>query len=333
MPRHAILRLLETFFRHPVLHLIPLIAFLALGGWYASSQEETYQAGGVVLVDDQTLLSSLTGLRGSEAGLETPAQYTSNQLNALLQTDTFVLAVAKVAGVGDATTLTGDDLQEVRQSLGSWATGRDLVYVWSEHANPQVARDLADASIRSLIDWKIDSELTDSVAAEDFLSPVTERYREELVAAREALADYLRENPAPGEDDRPAVEQVAIENLEMAVTDAEVRYTEALSNEEAARLAAAQAESDIRNQLRLLDAPTVPTAPETSLRNLAVALLAFLAVGAMLSIASIVVGTLADRTLRFREDIDRLGLETLAQIPSPGKNERKNERRPVSALP
>jgi hypothetical protein len=328
MPSHAIVRLLESFFRHPLLHLLPLVAFATLGGWHVSSQQETYRSGGVLLVADQTLLSSLTGLRGGESGWETPAQFTSGQLNTLLQSDTFVIGVAERAGVGDATTLTGDDVQELRDSLGSWGTGRDLVHVWAEHEDPRTAQRLADATIQRLIHWRVDNEVSDSVAAEAFLAPIRERYAEELAAARAALADYLRDT-APREGDRSAVEQAMIKDLTVALTDAEMRYAGALADEETARLAAATAESDVQSQLQVLDAPTLPTAPETSLRTLAVAFAAFIVVGLILSLASIAVGMLSDRTVRFREDVDRLGVELLAQIP----NLANRSRRHLNSLP
>jgi hypothetical protein len=321
MPRHAILRLLDGLFRHPVLHLLPLIGFAMLGTWYVTHQPDMYRSGGVVLVDDQTLLASLTGIRGIDTGWETPAQYTSGQLNALLQTDAFVLGVAVDARLGDPLTLKADDLRRLRGSLGSSSTGRDLLYVWAEHTEPETAKELADATIQRLIDWRLDSKLSDSASAEDFLSPIRARYREELSAARQELADFLAADREA--DGRAGSDDLALEELRMAVTAAQVRYSEAFAKEETARLSAAQAESDIRNQLQVLDAPTVPESPQTSLRNLAVALLAFLAVGAMLSLASIALSVLADPTVRFREDVEYFGVEVLAEVAAtPGSGGR-----------
>ncbi len=267
-------------------------------------------------MEDQTLLSSLTDVRGAEGGYQTPATYTSRHLNALLQTDAFVSAVAERAGFGTAATLAPEHHRMMRSSIGSWEAGENLVHVWSTHEDPEVAREFAAATIESLIQWQIDAEVGQSTAAEGFLEPLTDQYREDLAAAREALASYLRANPVPADADRPEAEQLTIDGLAAEVSDAGARYTDALAKEESARLATAQVESDVRNRLQLVDAPETPPSPESGLKTSVVVLAVFLATGALLSAAAVVVGAVVDPSLRFPAEVRRrLGVDVLAVLP------------------
>lgn len=315
----AVLRLLDSLFRHKFLAVLPFVLFGVLGVLYVNSQDPEYKTHGVILVEDRTLLSSITGVRGAEGGYQTPATYTSRQLNAILQTDAFVAAIAERSGLGEAATLEPDDYRMVRSSIGSWEAGENLVHVWSAHEDPELAQRFAEATIDSLIQWQIDAEVGQSTAAQGFLEPLTEQYRADLAAARDALEEYLQANPAPKDGDRPVSEQLVIDGLTAEVSDAKNRYTDALPKEEAARLATAQAESDVRNRLQLIDAPETPVEPESRLKTSVMVLAVFLATGAMLSAAAVVGGALVDQTLRFPAEIKRrLNVDVLAVLPEAG---------------
>ena len=316
MPSHALLRLLDSFFRHPVLYLLPLVLFALLGAFVVVNQETEYRSDGVVFVEDRTFLSSLTEVRGAEGGYQTPAGYTSGQLNSLLQTDAFLAAVVEQSGLADPATLAPADYEQLRSSLGSWEAGENLMHVWAAHQQPEVAHGLAGATIESLIQWQIDADISQSSAAEGFLNPLTDRYREDLAAARESLEEYLQSHPAPEDGERPASQQLVIDGLTAEVSDANARYTDALGKEESARLATAQAESDVRNRLKVIDEPKVPVSPQGSLRTSAITLALFLMIGTVLSLGAIVAGAVVDPSLRFPSDVERrLGVDVVASLP------------------
>lgn len=313
MPHYALTRLLDTYFRRPVLYVLPVVLFALVGGWYVASQEPEYSAYGVLNVEDATFLSTLTQVRGAEIGYNTPAGYYSAQFNSLLQTDAFVSKTLERAGLR----LDAVERREMRSMLGALASGDKLMHVWANHNDPQTAQELSQALIDTMIQWEIDTEIAQSSAAEGFLSPLTERYRTEVEDAHRQLEDYLLANPPPEGGTRPGSQQVVIDSLTAEISDANARYADAIAKEESARLATAQAEADVRNRFQILDPPETPKAPRNGLRAMVVGWLVFVAVGGVISVGLIAAATLLDTTVRDPRDLERrLGLPVLAVLPT-----------------
>lgn len=314
MSNHVVLRLLDSFFRHKWLHILPVVVFTALGAWYVSSRAVEYQASGVLLVEDETLLTSLTNVGGDGNNLwQSPAERAANQVNSLLQTKSFAGDVARNAGTSDATQ---PDVIGIQRSVGAFAAGENLVHVWSNDTDPQVARAKAAAAIDTLIEFRISSAVGDGTAAEGALDPLTEQYRDDLTAARKALDEYLNENPSPADATRPPNEQFRIDQLSSTVATAEARYTDALQKEESARLTAEQAENAIRDRFKIVDQPEVPTVPQGRMRTRLLSLAVFMVVGAIVTAASIVLGAVLDQSVRYPLDItSRLDVKVLGVVP------------------
>ena len=95
-----VLRLLETFFRRWVLYLVPMVIFLGLGLMSVTGTKDTYVSTGVVYVDDESLLASITGVGSpSGQGYQTPAEVISEQMSSAFQTDGLVRSLAEQAGM------------------------------------------------------------------------------------------------------------------------------------------------------------------------------------------------------------------------------------------
>lgn len=314
MSKYVVLRLLDSFFRHKLLHVLPIVAFTALGVWHVGTQEVEYQAKGVLLVEDETLLTSLTNVGGDGNGFQAPSNRVSTEVNALLQTDAFVSSVASGAGIGSDPP--PERIERIQASIGSYPVGENLVHIWSNDIDPERARAKAAATIESLIQFQIDTAVGDSAAAEGVLDPLTAQYRDDLTAARQALADYLREHPVSDEGARPSNEQFRVDQLTAALTKADVRYSDALEKEESARLAKTQAESAIQGRFQVVDEPQVPSSPVGRLRTRALALAVFLLVGGIMTAASIVLGAVLDQSVRYPLDVTtRLGVKVLGVVP------------------
>ena len=101
LTQRMLLRLLETFFRHPILHLLPLVIFVALGMFTAFSAEKTFRSVGVLNATSGTLLSEITD-NNPAFGLETTASNTSSQIDQLLGTSAFLGDVIERAGMTTA---------------------------------------------------------------------------------------------------------------------------------------------------------------------------------------------------------------------------------------
>lgn len=323
MPRYVTLRLLDSFFRHWLLYLVPVVLVTGLGVLSIRDQPSSFRSTGTFYVEGETYLSALTAVRGGgDIGYQTPAGYYGGQLQGLLQTDAFIADIAERAGVDRALYRTNDEmLDQVRQMVGVTPAGDNLMLVWAEHPEAAVAHRLADTLVDGFIQWQIDSDVNASMAAQGFFDGLLDTYQEDLLAAQQALDVYLRDNPVPPDvEDRPLAQQIAIDRLQGDVTVAEQRYVTARAKEEDARLATAQTESDVRQRLRLVDEPVEPGHPESMLLQSLMVVVLFGAMGTMLTTAAVVLGTLADRSVRHPLEVkQRLGLELLAVVPDGGR--------------
>ena len=95
------LRLVGSFFRRPLLYLLPLILMLALGVFTAARQTKQYESSGVLNATSGTLLTELTGATPS-FGYESVAGVTARNLQQLLTTDAFVDDLIRRAGLTTA---------------------------------------------------------------------------------------------------------------------------------------------------------------------------------------------------------------------------------------
>ncbi len=104
--------------------------------------------------------------------------------------------------------------------------------------------------------------------------------------------------------------------------------------DESARLAASQAEVNARQSFYVVDAPTVPTEPTTSLRKSALRASVFVLVGLIFSIIMVIGGALLDRTLTLPLDVQLdLGLPVMAVIPNLTPRRNWNAGRGDGQLP
>ncbi|MDV7397508.1 Wzz/FepE/Etk N-terminal domain-containing protein, partial [Arthrospira platensis SPKY1] len=98
MLRLVTLRILESYFQHRWLYFLPLVLMIGLGAYYAFDAKPTYTAKGVLYVETQSYLASLTNVSGTgsdPAWWKTPAQVTNEEIGELLQTDAFVRAIIR----------------------------------------------------------------------------------------------------------------------------------------------------------------------------------------------------------------------------------------------
>ncbi|MCP5099985.1 MAG: lipopolysaccharide biosynthesis protein [Chloroflexi bacterium] len=322
MVRLVLLRLLESYFRHRWLYFIPVVLLTAAGIASELLKEEKYIAGGVLYVQQESFLATLTSVRDSSVSWwETPAEATVDEIVDLLQTDAFMRAV-----VGNTDLETNMDLGQMaidetidkaRESIWVNSNGENQITINAAHVDAQIAYQLVNATIDNYIQWKINTDRSESEVAQLFFDELTEQYRTELELVRDELERYLIENPTPLRGDRPEAEQLEIERLQAELQLAGTRYARALEKDENAQLAIAQTESDVRQSYFLLDAPRIPNDPATSLKDMAINLIIFTAVGALLSAIGISGSAILDRSFRFPIDVTHIvDLPVLATVPN-----------------
>jgi len=319
MVRIAILRLLESYFRHRWLYLLPLLIFIVAGAIYVSTVERKYVSGGILYVQNDSYLGSLTSVRDSNFSWLTPAQTTSAQISDLLQTDSFVRSLIEDTRLESKMSL-GDQvvfetIDEVRNAFWLYTIGDNQVGIQAFHENPQVALELSSAAVDRYIQWQINLDRVQSGAAEDFMADLIVTYEADLEVARSELTEYLMAHPAPLRGDRPELEQLEINRIQGKIQLAGQRYSSALEREESARLATAQAEADIRQTYFIVDAPLLPKNPNISLRQLAMSGMVFVVVGIIFSSVGIAGSALLDNSFRFPVDVHHvLDLPVLSMV-------------------
>ena len=335
MVRLVILRTLESYFRHRWLYILPVVLMMIAASVYLLLSKPTYIAKGVIFVQSESFLASLTSVRDSGYSWQTPAQTATNEFEELIQTDAFVRSMVSTTDLESEmlkdSTEVKELFEEIRKSVWLEPLGDSQIRVNAEYEEPIIAQQLVNGSIETYIQWKINSDMSESQAAQSFFTDLVGIYKEDLDLARENMNIYLVSHPVPLREDRPDTEKLEIERLQAEVDLAASRYANALDKDEEARLATAQAENDVRQNYVLVDAPTIPEKPGTSLKDTVISIAIFIILGIMLSFIAIVGGALLDRSLLFPIDVHYgLHLAVLTEIPdntSPKSSKLRRKRK------
>jgi uncharacterized protein involved in exopolysaccharide biosynthesis len=318
-PSHrTVERLLDSFFRRPVLCLLPFVLFTALGLQSAADFEQRYESSGVMGVSNRTLLANLAGVSEDAFSWETPAQITSRSINELLGTDAFTATVASGAGLGPALEEGAVTHAEVRSAVGAVPIGTSLVQIKASTLEPQVAMRLVGSVIESFRQSVIEADSGQSTAATEFFDQLVQTYQGEVQAARAALEQHLI-GPG-GDDDATAVDRTERARLDADLDLATERYADAVKNSEDARLANQQAQADINQRLRVVDPPELPGSPESVLKAQVLRVGMFAMAGLLLSLALVGLRAVLDHSIRSVGDVRaRLGKPLLAVVPDAGR--------------
>jgi uncharacterized protein involved in exopolysaccharide biosynthesis len=316
--RQVVLRLLDTFFRHFWLYLLPVVALGAVGVWAATSTQDSYQSFGTMRIETNALVGELTGIQSDPGfGWLTPAAATSEAFNALLRTETFVDDVASAARLEEAIENGTITTAEIRGSLAIYPDGARLVKVQASNRQPDVTYRLANAAMAAYIRAVVENEASDSRVAVEFLQQKLPDYRAAVAAAEKAFRTWLAEHPPPEDgSERPEDELVEVGRLQGAIDSRQLRLTEAQQNIEQAELAVEQSSAEVEQRLQVIDPPQEPTAPQPKMKKAVMTVAMALVVGCFLAVAGVVIGTILDRTIRFPGDVkERLGVRMLAVVP------------------
>ena len=326
MNKRVVRRLLETFFRRWWLYLVPLTLFSLMGVAKAMQAESGYRSVGVVDVSKGTLLSQLSSVRGENFGYETPASATARTISSLLRTDRFIQSVAETAGVTGALERGQLTALGLRGRIFAAPSGDTLLEIAAVTDNPTLSARLVQATIDSFIEYEVATDVSDSRAAESFFDTQVKVYMRAVDDAEEALTAYADAHPGGPLNERPLDEQIEIERLTSAVTEAQANLTAAEQKTEEARLATDQSTSDVKQRLRIIDEPQIATAPEPRLKQAVLTVAFFMCVGLLVTVGAVVLGSITDRSIRSAEDVEQLlALPLLAVVPE-AKSARRRGR-------
>ncbi len=320
MDRTFIARVLESYFRHRWLNLVPL--FLMVVGavvWLAVSKPE-YTSRGVVYVQGGTLLASLTADSNSPTGWSTAAKATSDDLNSLLQSDSFVRAVISQSNLepemSKGPRVADQTVKKVREAVWTETLGHNMVLIGAVYTSPTIAQQLSNGVIQNYLQWRLNTGNNEGVTAQTYFEKLIPQYQADVQTARQDLQAYLTQHPDPVRGERPTEEQFQIDRLQAAVQAATQRLTDTVSKAEKAKLAGDRSSIDVQQTFSIIDAPQAPAEPSTSRRKLALSAAVFVLAGLLLSAVTVIGEALFDTTLRFPADVQqKLGLPVLGSLP------------------
>jgi capsular polysaccharide biosynthesis protein len=341
MRRIIILRLLESYFLHRWFYLLPIFVMIISGTVYFLTQERNYISSGVIYTEQKSMLASLTSVQSDGFSWNTPAQNTTYAISDLLRTDAFIRAVIQgtdlEAEMSKGDSVVRETIDEVRKSIWVSVAGINQVKISGMNPDPYIAYQLAQSTINTFIQWKINSDQTDRVVAVKFFRELIDEYKSEHEEARQALRRYLETHPEPVRGDRPDIEEVEIQNLQSELIFIGTRLSQAENKAEDARLAMSQVESNIRQKYNLFDAPDVPAKSATSKRQLAMNAAVFLTAGLLLSGFAVLGATVLEQSFRIPLDIRQaLDLPVMAIVPDisgPVQKKRRIKRKRKEPVP
>ena len=334
-------RFLENFFRRWMLFIVPALLVIAVGGYQASKVPSTFRASGSLNIADNPLLHDITSARGSDiVNFETPSQATARTINEMLGTDNFIDDVAKRAGfvgVPDLVTRV-----KIRSNVYAAATGNRLLSVSASWEDANTSFQLAQAVIARYKDSVLASQIADSTQAATFWGDLAARYKDEVAKAEGVLEAWVQAHPAPTN----GIARTTEDQLHLGRYNADIqRYTDQETNAqnkvEEANLLTGQSKSQVGERLQVVDAPTLPTSPESIRIKQAIIVVIYFALALVIVGAFTMTSTLLDRTVRSAEDVKMSGgLDVVATVPlvaalgrKKGRGSKKSGSRAKSLAP
>ena len=298
-------RLVDNLFRRRFWFLLPILIFGGLGVLQASQTPELYVAGGRLTVASNPLVPEQPIGGVVTQFWETPAQSTSRIINERLLLDRFTADIADEAGLTDAIDGGLVQLATVRNSGGASASGDSILTVSASWEDPQVAFDLVVAAIAGYETFVAESVSSQAIEAEAFYREQLDVFEAERLVAIDELSAFAEEHPGSEEDLSFAL-QIELENLREGVRSVEAQIVGAREQIDLAALQQTQQKSEVRQSLTVIDAPTIPTAPQSTLAKQITLVISFLMLGVITSIAALLVTTFLDQSVA--SPADALGI-------------------------
>lgn len=333
-----IARLLEAFFRHKLLILMPVIAtpLLVLPAAFLLVRP-FYESVAGVWVERPAYIPTAEDWNR----YVTPAQNQHGRLTEMLRTRSFIEDVARRTSLAPflATNESREELADyLQRAITATATGSKLLTIRVRADTPDVSYEIIQATLNAFRDRSATDRANQTSMVIAFYEGQVRNAEEELTKARDALRRYVAANPRYSSIDPSSRTVGQSINLPVAAIDpqlAELIRTQETTQKEHERLRGLldQAQFDAQAALeggdaafQVIDQPVMPTSSQRERRRLVIFPAAALLVGLIVGGALLVILTVADRSARWAEDLDRFG-KVIGVVP------RMEVRTPRKAIP
>lgn len=310
-------RLIDNFFRRWYLYLLPVLLFGVFGAYAALQVTDEYQSGSVVDVSRNPLVEALE-IRGTDiASFETPASGTARLIQEQLGTKSFLEDVATRAGLVPSLEAGLVSLGDVNGAISPRAQGASLLRVRATWDEPQMAAQLVAATIAAYQDHLASVVAADSLEAISFWEQELADAETELTAAESELRAYLESlPPEQAADGRTPDQELVFVRLTAAVESSLADVTQAREAIDQAELSVQRSRSEAGAQVRVVDPPEVPGAPEPVRRQQVLMLGMFTIVGLIIAGGILFLTTVLDRSVRSTPQLSAAtGMDNVVTLP------------------
>jgi hypothetical protein len=300
-------RLLVKLVKYWYLYLIPLLLIPTAAMLYGQRKETVYESNATIYVQTNTFLKDFQSQ--DDNAYATKAQNVSDAMGQLLQTETFLVSVARdtsLKTIYDLGSSAGQDAAAAR--IGGNITvsannTRNIVFVTAaDRSSAHVAQELAGAVTMEFVAFYANKELDTLKAAGDFYGKQLSDSNDKVAADSKAVSDYQKQNPQvltlAGTNDPKWVEL----NNQLK-TDRDTQ-TSMQSNVQVVDQAMAAANDGKSYDINPLDPPTLPKSPTVKISKVLVYPIGALV--AVLALLAIIAGiqTKLDRKVYNRQDVE-----------------------------
>jgi uncharacterized protein involved in exopolysaccharide biosynthesis len=317
-------KLLEAFFRHKLLLLLPPLLIPAIVTPLAfQSAPVVYETAVGVWVERPAYLQYQDG----SSPWATPVQAQSGRLSELLKTRAFQMDIAQRTSLAP---LVGNALGEARiadlltRSIGITAASDHLLVLRTQAGTAQLSFELCKALIDAFQEKVAADQADQSGLAVKFYQGQLKDAQTQLTKATQDLRRYATSLQLQVDDQGQATSQNQIVPSSMldprlTTLQSSVSTAQGQVNQYQSLLTQAQQESiaSLRGQqfnFQVLDAPTLPTAPTSQLKKLIIYPIAAAVAGLALSALILVLLVASDRSVWSEVDLPA-GLRFLGGVP------------------
>jgi uncharacterized protein involved in exopolysaccharide biosynthesis len=288
-------RHLETFFRHRVALLVPVVLSTGIALGIAADAQRTYTSSTTVRLDPSAAVVSST---------QSLSAYYVSALDELLNTRAFT------AKVGNP------QASDVTVS----AVGPHVVRISVNASDPHRAADIASAVETEAASELTDAQRSQAQSALDAITTALPGAAQAVTSADASVEKYLANHPALRQ--ATALPDLTLTELQQEADQARQRYQTLLGKEDQANQNLAAAQS---RPFTVIDPALVSTASVGLKKHLALAAAGGATVGLALLLVALLVLTWSDGSVRSAEEVpDLLGLGAAGTIPRLRRRRREH---------
>lgn len=321
MLRLIILRSLESYFRRPLLSLLPLVILTIAGGFYIYNKEPEYISGGQISIQGASISDELINIGVDNSIWTTPAETTVSQFTELIASETFMRAI--IAGTKLEAELADPALDRneffgiLRENVWAIEIGDNTIGAVAVSDDAATAQQLANNLITAFLNWNTGKDVRDSGSSVQFFTESFEKEQAIYDAAQASLQQYVIANPEPVRGELTGAQKLEIARLTQLANDAAARTTDQRAALDTAKLTFEKAKTDTADKYLVIDHPRKPDEDQTTKKGQAITLLLFMIIGVIMGMVGVFGGAFLDRTFRYPIDIrESLELPVLGVVPS-----------------